>query len=206
MMLTLSDIAKKEVRNLLRGKRGERRCVRLIYNDNPYIELSPVSLTACHPGSPRLTVFKKGLLGVRRDFTVLLDAAQSEQLDGAHIHYLQNARGPGAFEIFLAKEQAAEMPITEPGAPKSEAAKKIQEFLDKEINPAIASHGGRAEILELNSGVAALKLSGGCQGCAASSLTLRQGIETRLKETFPEIIEVVDRTDHAAGTAPYIPR
>ena len=77
--------------------------------------------------------------------------------------------------------------------------------LDSSVNPAIASHGGRADLVAMDEEkkVAYLKLSGGCQGCAMSRLTLSQGIETQLIEAIPELTGVIDVTDHASGENPF---
>ena len=80
---------------------------------------------------------------------------------------------------------------------------KIQKLLREEINPAIADHGGFVELLNYKNDVVYLKIGRGCQGCASSQATLRQGIEARLREEVPEIVEVVDQTDHASGANPY---
>jgi Fe/S biogenesis protein NfuA len=79
------------------------------------------------------------------------------------------------------------------------------EVLESSVNPAIASHGGRADLIALDEEkkVAYLKLSGGCQGCAMSRLTLSQGIETQLIEAIPELTGVIDVTDHASGENPF---
>jgi Fe/S biogenesis protein NfuA len=77
--------------------------------------------------------------------------------------------------------------------------------LESSVNPAIASHGGRADLVAMDEEkkVAYLKLSGGCQGCAMSQLTLSQGIETQLIEAIPELCGVVDVTNHASGENPF---
>ena len=77
------------------------------------------------------------------------------------------------------------------------------QVLDSQINPSIAAHGGHAELVAVEGDTAYLRLSGGCQGCGMASVTLSQGIEVRLKESVPEILRVVDVTDHASGTNPY---
>jgi Fe/S biogenesis protein NfuA len=81
--------------------------------------------------------------------------------------------------------------------------RRIQELLDRHINPAIASHGGIVDLLGVDGGTAYLQFGGGCQGCAQVDVTLRQGVEVALREAVPEIVAVVDSTDHAAGTNPY---
>jgi Fe/S biogenesis protein NfuA len=84
-----------------------------------------------------------------------------------------------------------------------EVARRVQEVLEQQINPAIAMHGGRADLVKVEDDTAYLRLSGGCQGCGLAKVTLSQGIEVALKEAVPEIKSVVDVTDHAAGTNPY---
>jgi Fe/S biogenesis protein NfuA len=80
---------------------------------------------------------------------------------------------------------------------------RIQILLEKVINPNLAMHGGFAELRAWETPKAYVKMGGGCQGCAVSSITLKVGIERTLKSQIPEIEEVVDTTDHASGTNPY---
>jgi Fe/S biogenesis protein NfuA len=82
-------------------------------------------------------------------------------------------------------------------------AARIQEVLDRQINPSVAAHGGFVDLLEVRGGAAYVQLGGGCQGCAQVDVTLRQGIEVAIKAAVPQIVEVIDVTDHAAGTNPY---
>jgi len=86
---------------------------------------------------------------------------------------------------------------------KGPLADQIAQVLAESVNPAIASHGGRAELVSVDGSTAYLKLAGGCQGCGMAQVTLKQGIERILLEAIPEISEVVDVTDHAAGSDPY---
>src|SRR5436853_128155 len=57
----------------------------------------------------------------------------------------------------------------------------VQTLLDAEINPNVASHGGRIAVEKVENAVLHLRMSGGCQGCAASKVTLRQGVEVMLR-------------------------
>ncbi len=82
-------------------------------------------------------------------------------------------------------------------------AQRILEVLEREINPQIASHGGRADLVAVDEPIAYLRLSGGCQGCGMAAATLSQGIEVAIIDAVPEIAEIVDVTDHAGGTNPY---
>lgn len=80
---------------------------------------------------------------------------------------------------------------------------KVQKVLDEEINPGLGSHGGSVDIIDVQGTTLFLSMSGGCQGCASASYTLRHGIEQILKERTPEVTEIVDVTDHASGDNPY---
>jgi len=79
----------------------------------------------------------------------------------------------------------------------------LQELIDRELNPGVAGHGGRIHVEDVRSGVLFIRMEGGCQGCASSSVTLRQGVETTVKKALQEIRDVIDVTDHAAGNNPY---
>jgi Fe/S biogenesis protein NfuA len=79
----------------------------------------------------------------------------------------------------------------------------VIQVLDRQVNPTIAGHGGRAELVAVEQGTAYLRLGGGCQGCAMATVTLSQGIERSIIQAVPEITNVVDVTDHQSGTNPY---
>ena len=82
----------------------------------------------------------------------------------------------------------------------------VAEFLDRRVNPSIAGHGGHIAAEAVEGGVVRVRMAGGCQGCAASSLTLRNGVETMLRAAFPAIREIVDVTNHAVGKKPFYSR
>ncbi|MCZ7629408.1 MAG: NifU family protein [Microthrixaceae bacterium] len=84
-----------------------------------------------------------------------------------------------------------------------DVVERINTILEKVINPGLAQHGGYAELRAWEEPKAYVLMGGGCQGCAVSSITLRSGIERTLRDQIPEILEVVDVTDHASGTNPY---
>jgi Fe/S biogenesis protein NfuA len=80
---------------------------------------------------------------------------------------------------------------------------RIRQLLDEQINPALAMHGGFAGLDRVEGEVAYVTMGGGCQGCAVSAMTLREGISRSIREAVPEITEVVDTTDHSLGENPY---
>ena len=83
-------------------------------------------------------------------------------------------------------------------------AEKVQQLLDVSINPALASHGGYASLVEVHDDDSVVvTMGGGCQGCSMSQATLSDGIKRAIMEAIPEVTEVVDMTDHTAGENPY---
>ena len=84
--------------------------------------------------------------------------------------------------------------------------REVEDLLDRQVNPAVAAHGGQISVDRVESGTVYLRMSGGCQGCAASSATLREGVERMLRAALPQIREIVDVTDHAAGSNPFYAR
>ncbi len=86
---------------------------------------------------------------------------------------------------------------------EDELRKKVQRLLEREINPALGMHGGWVELIDVKKNSVYLRLGGGCQGCGAADMTLKQGIEKSIRELIPEVGEILDTTDHAAGRNPY---
>jgi Fe/S biogenesis protein NfuA len=125
------------------------------------------------------------------DLQVLVDAASASDLEGVVIDLDASAIG-GALQVHNPNEGW-----------RDPVAARIQEILDRQINPSVAAHGGYVDLLEVRDGAAYVQLGGGCQGCAQVDVTLRQGIEVAIKAAVPQITRVIDSTDHAAGTNPY---
>ena len=80
---------------------------------------------------------------------------------------------------------------------------QVNELLETQINPAVASHGGYIELIDVDHAVVSLKMGGGCQGCSSSSATLRQGVETAIRDAIPAVVHIKDLTDHESGENPY---
>jgi len=133
------------------------------------------------------------------DLSVVLDADSLEKLSGATLDFsgagmvMQNPNRPVAPSLADRPEADLSSPL----------AQRVVTVLEEEINPAIAAHGGRADLVAVDDNVAYLRLSGGCQGCGMASVTLSQGIEVAILDSVPEIEKVVDVTDHASGDNPY---
>jgi Fe-S cluster biogenesis protein NfuA len=83
-----------------------------------------------------------------------------------------------------------------------EFKRKVQDVLDEQINPGVAAHGGFVELIDAQDDNIYIRMGGGCQGCGAADVTLKQGIERVIREQVPQVREILDTTDHAGGTNP----
>jgi len=138
--------------------------------------------------------------------TVAVPAASVDRLRGAKLELEDGG-------LVLVNPNAPTLAERAPGVPsdvlaagiEGDVAQRVVKVLESSVNPAIASHGGRADLVAMDEAtmVAYLALSGGCQGCAMSRATLANGIEVQLREEIPELTGVVDVTDHASGATPY---
>ena len=140
---------------------------------------------------------------------VIVPAGSVDRLRGARLEWSEEGGGG----LVLVNPNAPTPEEAAPNVPSEVLAqgidgvlaRRVVAVLEQSVNPAIASHGGRADLVALNEedGTAYLRLSGGCQGCAMSQMTLRQGIETALLEEVPELTRILDVTDHGSGENPF---
>jgi Fe/S biogenesis protein NfuA len=145
----------------------------------------------------------------QEELEIIVPAASVERLRGARLEWSEEGEGG----LVLVNPNTPTPEEAAPGVPPEILAKgisgplalRVAAVLEQAVNPAIASHGGRADLVALNEddGTAYLRLSGGCQGCAMSQMTLRQGIETTLLEEVPELTKILDVTDHGSGENPF---
>jgi Fe/S biogenesis protein NfuA len=138
------------------------------------------------------------------ELPVVVPLKSLARMRGARLDW--SAEGEGGLVIVNPNTPpATAAPAPPPGDLDSDLARQVASILDEQINPSIAAHGGRADLVsvEADAGVVYLRLSGGCQGCGMASVTLSQGIEVALRDELPGITRVVDVTDHAGGTNPY---
>ena len=140
------------------------------------------------------------------DISVVIPAASVDQLRGSTLDIdadggmnIKNPNPPPA-PAFGAHSPGMGAP---PADLSGDVAQRVLQVLEEQINPAIAAHGGRADLVAVEDDTAYLRLSGGCAGCGLAAVTLSQGIEVAIFDSVPEIKNVVDVTDHAAGTNPY---
>ena len=136
------------------------------------------------------------------DLTVMIPEKDLDNMRGATLALSSNPATPG-LAIDNPNGPSPTMSAPPAGDLTGPIAERVQQVLEAQVNPSIASHGGTATLVSEEDGIVYLQLGGGCQGCGMASVTLSQGIERILKEAIPEIVEVVDVTDHRGGENPY---
>ena len=127
------------------------------------------------------------------DIEVVVDDISMKSLKGSVIDYKEDLNAAG----FV---------IVNPNKPVfNDMERDVQELLNQQINPQIKSHGGQVDVVryEEDDSVLYIEMSGGCQGCSSSSLTLKHGVETMIYDEFPDIEDIIDVTDHESGENPY---
>ncbi len=131
-------------------------------------------------------------------FTVYVDGASAPRLKGATVDFIDELNQSG-FEVKTAPDADG----GGPGAPEGPLAERVTELLDRQVNPSIAAHGGEIRLAGVEGTEIYLEMMGGCQGCAMSRLTLRQGVERMIQQSVPEVTAIHDVTDHQAGENPF---
>lgn len=190
-MLTFTDRAREMVLTFLQQAEGELDALRI----------------HAAGGSPVAPSFELTLIGAdERDasdveldgggFPVVVDPDTAPKLDGATVDFVQRVNESG-FEVTTSR------PKMERAAPAGPIADRVQQVLDQQVNPSVASHGGQILLVDVKETEIYMEMTGGCQGCAMSRLTLRQGVERMLRQAVPEITAVHDVTDHSSGENPY---
>lgn len=194
-MIELSEPALQHFRRLLQTQGGDAVGIRI---------------SAVHPGTPKADARlefceREDLQGDEWSldcdgFALYVDSDSAPWLDGAQIDYAGNATG-GQLTI-----RAPKIKGSVPGA-DAPLAERVKYVLESEINPMLAAHKGRVALERVDGdGVVYLRFGGGCHGCGMVDVTLKNGIEKTMRERIPEVTAIRDATDHASGSAPYIPR
>ncbi len=124
-----------------------------------------------------------------------VDAESAPRLQGATLRYVDDLGGSGFKFDNPNRPRLLENPI----------AARVQQVLDEQIKPGVASHGGRVSLVDVQESRVWIRFGSGCQGCGMADVTLKEGVVGALRQAVPEIAEVLDATDHAAGEQPYYP-
>lgn len=192
-MIEISTHAQTHFRRLIETQGGDAIGIRLTAVD-PGTSRADARLEFCEPLDLSGDEWSLECDG----FTLYVDGASAPFLEGAEIDFTDQQTG-GQLTI--------RAPRIKGQAPTGEAGlvERVRWLVDNEINPQLASHGGRVAVEEITAeGVVVLRFGGGCHGCGMADVTLKQGIEKTLLAKVPGITAVRDATDHATGENPYI--
>lgn len=190
--IDITDSAQTYLAELLEKQNVEGIAVRIFITQpgTPYAE---TCLAYCRPGEEEPTDVKLEL----EKINVFLDKNSLAFLEEAVVDFNADRMG-GQLTI---KAPKAKMPKVNADSPLED---RINYTLYSEINPGLAAHGGEIKLVELTDDkVAILAFGGGCQGCAAVDLTLKDGVEKTLMERIPELAGIRDVTDHTDTTNAY---
>lgn len=202
-MVTFSDRAREMVLSFLAGEDDGLEALRIqSSNESPVAPSYELTLVASEDIGPEDTRFDAG------GFVVVVAPESLPAVTGATVDFVERVNESG-FEVKPAAStldgpsaNGSEAPPTrEP--PTGELADRVRKVLDERVNPAVAMHGGAIVLDRIQGTEIFIEMTGGCQGCAMSRLTLRQGVEKMLQDEVPEITAVHDATDHASGDNPY---
>ena len=190
-MVTITESARVYLKELLE-KQADALGVRVFIN---------------HPGTPRaetcIAYCREGYMQATDEehdfehFTAWIESRSIPFLEDAVVDYAKDRMG-GQLTI---KAPNAKMPRVDADSPIED---RINYLLYNEVNPSLAAHGGDVSLVEVTEdNIAILRFGGGCQGCSAVSITLKDGVEKTLVEQIPELAGVRDMTDHSDRSSAY---
>jgi Fe/S biogenesis protein NfuA len=194
------------------------------FPSTPTITITAIALQKIVEAKEKLGLPVKGLRvmvnprsPLRADFSLRFVPAEEpesstdiiQSFDGIDLYiagdsapYLEGATLDFVFSL-LGSDFKVDAPLRKLDTPEGRIAAKIQQVLEAEVNPSLATHGGGALLIDFKDGIVFLEMTGGCQGCSMASATLKDGIETSIQQSVPEVQEVRDVTKHANGRNPY---
>ena len=192
IQINITESAQEYLAGLLAKQDIEGMSVRMFVTQ-PGTKYAETCLAYCRPGEEK----DNDELIQMTYIKVLLEKSSLPYLNEAEVDYAQDRMG-GQLTI---KAPNAKMPKVNKDSSLSE---QVSYLLLTEINPGLASHGGDVSLAELTEdNVAVLKFGGGCQGCSAVSITLKDGVEKTLLERLPQLTGVRDVTDHTVTENAY---
>lgn len=190
-MITFTDKARERILAFIEQEENPVALRVTVQADSPLAPKYELSLVDEWDEQPGDTVIEAD------GFKVFVDEESADKIEGTTVDWVEGMHG-GGFNVVNPNVK----PIgSEP--PTGELAQRVAQVIDGQINPAVASHGGRVTLVDVRDSVVFVQLAGGCQGCGMAAVTLKQGIERLIKELIPEVTDVIDVTDHSMGRDPY---
>lgn len=192
-----------EIRIKARVEKDHRSCVFMV--DRPVLQgLSAWYPSAASAKDSPLAEYLFAIPGVAsvllHDFTVTV---AREPGSGTSWEDLSKEVGARIRNHLLVGVPAVAPEFLEKIPSEDELRQKLSRVIDLEINPGIAAHSGVISLERVVGNTAYIKMGGGCQGCAASTITLREGVHRAFRDAVPEIGAILDETDHSAGANPF---
>ena len=190
-MIAISEAAQKYLVDLLSSQ--DEGCGIRIFVAQPGTPQAETCIAYCQPGEAQDDDTPVEYTG----FTAYFEGRSERFLEDAVVDFQEDRMG-GQLTI---KAPNARVPNVDDDSPIED---RINYVLYNEINPGLASHGGQVTLVEVvNNDTAVLEFGGGCQGCAAVDITLKQGVEKALMEQVPDLVAIRDTTDHTVTENAY---
>ncbi len=183
-MFTLTDAAREKVASLLAAKNEPELALRVAITGRRFGRFV-YDLAFVGPAGRS----ESDQMVQEKPFAVYVDGASAEKLEGARLDY-------------VVTDQASGFTVENPNSVWDDpTAAGVQRLIDEQINPMLWQHGGLLSLVDVRDGIAYVEFGGGCLGCSMVDSTLRDGVEAQIKEAFPEILAVVDTSDHRRSGA-----
>ena len=191
-MIIFTDRARDMVRTFLDQSEDGNLALRIGMNGSPVSPKFDLTLVGAADLADDEVMVNGG------GFAVFVKSTDTDLLENATVDYVESVNESG-FEV-----QPAKKSTRSGGVPSGPIADRVRDVLESQVNPAIAAHGGMISLVDVEETDVYVEMSGGCQGCSLSRMTLRQGVERMLREAVPELTAVHDVTDHDSGDNPYL--
>jgi len=192
MSVNITESAQEYLKELLAKQNDEDIGIRMFVS-NPGTSQAETCIAYCRPGEEQ----EGDEIVEYEAFNTYFEGRSLPFLVDAKVDYAADKMG-GQLTI---RAPNSKMPQVTDDSPVED---RINYVLYNDINPGLAAHGGQVELQELTTdGYAILKFGGGCQGCSAVDVTLKDGVEKTLKEKVPEVKGVRDMTDHTDTSNAY---
>ncbi len=188
----ITESAQEYLKELLAKQSTEGMGIRM-FVANPGTAKAETCIAYCKPDEQE----ESDVIVELNGFKAYFEERSIPYLDEAKVDYAADKMG-GQLTI---RAPNSKMPKISDDSPLED---KINYLLFNEVNPGLASHGGNVTLVEItDDNYVVLQFGGGCQGCSAVDMTLKQGVEKTLIEKLPEIAGVRDMTDHTDRSNAY---
>mgnify|MGYP005989058071 CR=1 FL=1 len=191
-MIKISDTAQEHFVKLL-SQQAEGTCIR-VFVVNPGTAQAECGVSYC----PAEAIEADDIRIEYNGFAALVDKDSENYLVDAEVDFVTDQMGS---QLTLKAPNAKLRKVAE-DAPLFE---RVNYFIQTEVNPQLAGHGGECQLMEItDDGYAVLQFGGGCNGCSQIDLTVKDGVEKQLVQLMgDEIKGVKDATEHERGEHSY---